>query len=325
MKIILGTPVRTEPKPWLYFEVESIMVNAMEADERARAITGFEGELWVDSGGYQVLKRGLEVSPYALAERYRRIGCDVCLSLDVPPAPSDDPATAQRKFETSYRNWRILRSELPEARIMPVIHVYPDERLFARWLSAYEDAEELAIGGAVPYVLIARGAPSNSRELAMRLFAMARERFGGRLHLLGMGSPSVSATLEILGIDSADSATWRLKAAYGKVVLPGGGERHVTSRDVNFGRRKAREEELEELYAYLRSSGFPLLDGYDDFKSRLRASFEYRALVNAWVILRSRSPPRSAVFKKLYLWALEWAHGPKAREEAEQSQAQRKG
>jgi hypothetical protein len=42
----------------------------------------------------------------------------------------------------------------------------------------------------------------------------------------------------------------------------------------------------------------------DGFPARLK-EFEYRALVNAWVVLRSREPPRPLAFKALYQYALE--------------------
>lgn len=122
----------------------------------------------------------------------------------------------------------------------------------------------------------------------MWLIAETRRVYRGRLHVLGLGSPSVTPILAKIGVDSTDSATWRLKAAYGKVVLPGGGERHVTNRVVNFGRAKATLEDLHTLYTFLKNTGFPALD---DFYQRLSTSFEYRALVNAWVVLHSREPP----------------------------------
>ncbi|MBP1448903.1 MAG: tRNA-ribosyltransferase, partial [Thermoproteus sp.] len=75
---------------------------------------------------------------------------------------------------------------------------------------------------------------------------------------------------------------------------------------------KAAEEELEELGRFLAETGFPLK--WD--RERL-GSFEYRALVNAWVLLKSRAPPRSPTFRKLYLEARRLAHGAEALEEAE--------
>lgn len=46
-------------------------------------------------------------------------------------------------------------------------------------------------------------------------------------------------------------------------------------------------------------TGFPALDG---FYERIRTSFEYRALVNAWVVVKSwTQTPKAPAFKKLYL------------------------
>ncbi|MGC9049933.1 tRNA-ribosyltransferase [Pyrobaculum sp.] len=297
MRIVLGTPINAVPRPWLYFDVPALMINALEVKRDPRAVLGYEGELWVDSGGYQILRKGLSVDVDKIAEVYRRVDAQLYLSLDVPPSPGDPSDVAEKKFEKTYRNWVRLRRAVGDS-VVPVLHVYRDEALFFRYLRLYLDAPALAIGAAVPYVLITRGAPPGSRMLALRLIARARREFRGPLHVLGMGSPSVTPILHAMGVDSTDSATWRLKAAYGKVILPGGGERHVTDRAVNFGRAKPRDGELEELYHFLRETGFPALDG---FYERIKTSFEYRALVNAWVVTRSwTQPPRTPVFKKLY-------------------------
>jgi hypothetical protein len=180
-----------------------------------------------------------------------------------------------------------LRRAVGDA-VVPVLHVHRDPALFERFLALYRDTHALAIGAAVPYVLITRGVPRGSRELALRLIQRAREEFKGPIHVLGMGNPAVTPILAAVGVDSTDSATWRLKAAYGKVLLPGEGERHVTDRRVNFGKAKPKDGELEELHNFLNARGFPLLE---DFFERIRTSFEYRALVNAFVVIHSTRPP----------------------------------
>ncbi|AFA40756.1 hypothetical protein Pogu_2729 [Pyrobaculum oguniense TE7] len=301
MKIVLGSPLNAIPKPWLYFDVPAVMVNALEIRGDPRAVLQYEGELWIDSGGYQILKKGLSVDLEKIAEIYRRVDAQLYLSLDVPPSPQDPPDVAEKKFEKSYSNWEKLRKMVGDS-VIPVLHVYKDVGLFRRYLARYLDAPALAIGAAVPYVLITKGAPKGSRGLALKLIAEVRAQYKGPIHILGMGSPSVTPILAVMRIDSTDSATWRLKAAYGKVVLPGGGERHVTSRSVNFGRAKPKDGELEELYNFLQATGFPVLD---DFYSRIKISFEYRALVNAWVVLKSwAEPPRPKSFKTLYQLAV---------------------
>ena len=104
--------------------------------------------------------------------------------------------------------------------------------------------------------------------------------------------------LAAVGVDSTDSATRRLNAAYGKVLLPGGGERHVTDRRVNFGKAKPKDGELEELYNFLKARGFSHLK---DFFERIRTSFEYRALVNAFIVIHSaQHAPRPPAFRRLY-------------------------
>ncbi|ABL89150.1 conserved hypothetical protein [Pyrobaculum islandicum DSM 4184] len=298
MRVVLGSPLSAVPKPWLYFDVPGVMINAIEIKRDPRRVLGYEGELWVDSGGYQILKRGLLLDVDKIAEIYRRVDAQLYLSLDIPPSPEDPPDLAEKKMRKSYQNWLKLRKSVGDA-VVPVLHVYRDPALFEKYLSLYRDAPALAIGAAVPYVLITRGVPRGSREYALRLIKRAREEYRGPLHVLGMGSPSVTPILALLGVDSTDSATWRLKAAYGKVLLPGGGERHVTDRVVNFGRAKPKDGELEELRRFLAENGFPALDG---FYERIKTSFEYRALVNAFVVIKSTShPPRSTAFRKLYV------------------------
>ncbi|MEM1598997.1 MAG: tRNA-ribosyltransferase [Pyrobaculum sp.] len=296
MIVVLGTPLNASPKPWLYFPVPALMINALEVRKDPRAVLGYEGELWIDSGGFQILRKGIDVDMDKIIQKYRDVDAQAYLALDVPPSPADGPHDAEKKMEKTYRNWEKMRKALGDS-VIPVLHVTPHPHLFFKYLEKYAEAPALAIGGAVPYVLVTRGVPRGSRAYALRLIKEARERYRGRLHVLGLGSPSVTPLLEALGADSTDTATWRVKAAYGKVILPGGGERHVTQRTVNFGKAKPKDGELEELYQYLKETGFPHLQ---DFHTRIQTSFEYRALVNAWVVLHPTRRPRPQAFSRIY-------------------------
>lgn len=293
---MLGTPLNASPKPWHYFPVPALMINALEVRGDPREVLGYEGELWIDSGGYQILRKGVQVDVDKIIEVYREVDAQAYLALDVPPSPTDDPHAAEKKMEKTYKNWEKMRRALGDS-VVPVLHVTPQPDLFYKYLEKYADSPALAIGGAVPYVLVTRGVPRGSRAYALRLIKEARKRYRGHLHVLGLGSPSVTPLLEALGVDSTDTATWRVKAAYGKVILPGGGERHVTRRAINFGKAKPKNGELEELYQYLKETGFPHLQ---DFHTRIQTSFEYRALVNAWVVLHPTRHPRPRAFYQIY-------------------------
>ena len=252
-----------------------VMANAYY-DSDIRAVSEFGGRVWVDSGGYQAMVKG-EVLPLPqILSAYRRVKAEAYISPDVPPLPSDPPEVAEWKMRLSYLRYVEVSREMD---VVPVIHVYHNLRLTWRYAKMYLDLSppRLAVGGAVPYLF----SRAKGRRRVLRFIEELRSMYKGWIHVLGAGAPTVIAELARLGVDSTDSATWRLKAAYGKVVIPCGGERHVTQRQKRFGGKTASREELEELYRFLKATGFPALDG---FYERIKTSFKYRALVNAWVI-----------------------------------------
>ncbi len=312
MKIILGTPINARPYPWLYYRVPAIMINAFDLLRKGvrkvnlvKPILQFEGEVWMDSGGFQFLKKGLTPNLEELMRLYESIW-DVrfFLSLDYPPSPQDDVESLERKFQASLKNYDLLYRRLDS--VIPVIHFHWRVDVVVKYLKTYIEEYTpsiIAVGGLVPYILIQRGVPKGSRELALKFLLALRNYVKCRIHVLGLGSPLLNPILKAIGIDSTDSNTWRVKAAYGKVVLPGGGERHVSEKEVSFGRKKASEDDLRLLREFLRRTGFPLLDRFDE----IRTSFDYRALVNAWVVLHSYEEPKSPTFNRLYRMVLECA------------------
>ncbi len=311
MKVILGSPANGVPRPWHHYDVDGIMINAYElymknlhrkystAHEIVQADASFN--IWIDSGGYQFLRHNMTPNIDKICQVYSTFeDAEHCLNLDYPPSPTDTDREAEKKMLMSFRNFIYLRSKLGD-RVIPVLHYHHNEELVFKFLKTYVDysCSIIAVGALVPYVLIVRGAKGNTREKAMRFLLKLREfsrDYKFKIHVLGLGSPVVVPILELVGVHSTDSSTWRVKAAYGKVVLPGGGEVHVTQRKINFGKRKATERDIEELKRFLSSTGFPLIHRFES----IYTSFEYRALVNAYVIMRSREKPRSRTFERIY-------------------------
>ncbi len=311
MRVLLGSPANGVPRPWHHYDVDGIMINAFELYMRnlhrkygtAHEIVQADvtNRIWIDSGGYQFLRKGITPKIEMIAQVYSAFeDAEYYLNLDFPPSPSDPKEEAERKMEISLRNFKHLRKVLGD-RVIPVLHYYHDENLVFKYLKTYIDysCNIIAVGALVPYVLIVRGARGKTREKAMRFLLKLKELsrdYKFNIHVLGLGSPVIVPILELIGIYSTDSSTWRVKAAYGKVVLPGGGEIHVTGRKINFGKRKATKEDLENLKTFLVRTRFPLTHRFDS----IYTSFEYRALVNAYVIMKSREKPRSRTFEKIY-------------------------
>ena len=86
----------------------------------------------------------------------------------------------------------------------------------------------------------------------------------------------------MLNVNSIDTTTWRVKAAYGHVIVPGLGERYVGNRNIRFCTPKLREHEYEILITELKRTNFPHVDKVDE----LLKTFKGRALINAWIITK---------------------------------------
>ena len=258
---------------WRHVPVEAVMVNAYYA-ESLELSAEFRGKLWVDSGGFQAITRGEVLPlPYVLYS-YRQVRAEAYMAPDVPPLPSDPPEAAEQKMELSYRRYVEASREL---EVVPVVHVYRDLSLTWRYAKRYLDLspQVLAVGGAVPYLL---NKAEGGAGLVYRFLEELRAEYKGWIHVLGAGAPTVAKRLAEIGVDSSDTAAWIVKAAYGKVLLPCGPERHVTGRAKRFGGKAITQEELEELENFLRRTGF-------SYSLRPCIVKHWcRAVLNAWVI-----------------------------------------
>ena len=293
-KLILGTPVNGVPKPWDTIAIQGVMVNGYELlatgklhELRGRGLRRALGisdnvELWIDSGGYQFIRRNVQVTPYKLARLYREIDADYYVSLDYPPSPGDSPEIRALKIARTISNFiemrRWLRGIVEEGRLVPVFHISVGEALRLQMNMYMSYAVTAAVGGLIPYLMQRHG--KGSRLKALLFTALVKKLWDGRIHAMGLASAAMIPILKALGVDSGDTQTWRLKAAFGKIVIPGIGERHVSGRKVSFGPAVLKDEEREMFTKYVEMAAEKLGISMDDMRTR----FEARALFNAWVI-----------------------------------------
>ncbi|AEM39740.1 hypothetical protein Pyrfu_1887 [Pyrolobus fumarii 1A] len=294
-KLILGTPVPGIPRPWQQVRIPGVMVSAytLLTNPRLRELARGRGlrrllglsddvELWIDSGGYQFMRKGFDPGPEKLAALYREIDADFYVSLDYPPRPREPLATRALKVVKTIEAFNKMRSLLGglRDRLVPVFHLSWGKLLRIQ-LHSYSVAEAAAIGGLVPLMMQLDG--KYSRRRAVAFLALMRRLWGSRLHALGLASAAVIPLLRIIGIDSGDTQTWRHKAAYGKVIIPGLGERHVSGREVRFGPARLRDGEELRLYRMILEEASREL-GLDPQK--IAHDFVARAVLNAWVLNR---------------------------------------
>jgi len=284
----LGTPLNGVPKPWEHFDVPAIMVNAYEIvrskklkEEIRKAgslknFMNYDGTIYVDSGGYQAMKNKIDIDLNELKEVYKITRADYYFSLDYP---SSSVGYDNEKTNLTISNYLKLKKYFDE--LIPVIHppfrrAIEEFKIYRRYGSKY-----VAIGGLVPLVLTSRGI-SRGRKRAIDLIIEIRRKHNGQLHAMGLGAPTVIPILKLLNFTSTDSASWRIKAAHGKIMLPCGGERYISNRrKAKFGIVHLNNNEKK----IIEKMGCPILESYG--WEGLKESFKIRALFNAWITLHA--------------------------------------
>ncbi|WP_317895913.1 tRNA guanosine transglycosylase family protein [Pyrofollis japonicus] len=296
-KLILGTPIQAVPRPWLHLPIEGVMVNAYEilnyglSKVRGRGLRKLLGldktdiELWIDSGGYQFLSRGVNPGVDKIAKVYREVDADFYIGLDFPPGPRDDSRTRAMKIAKTVSSFmslkNMLRGLVEEGRLIPVFHMAVGESLRLQ-LRIYESHSiTAAVGGLIPHIMQLSG--KGSRLKAVIFLMLLRKLWRGKLHALGLASAAMIPLLKAIGIDSGDTQTWRHKAAYGKIIIPSMGERHISGRRVRFGPAVLKPNELPVFEHYVKKVSSIL--GTEISPMLLSQNFEARALFNAYVLL----------------------------------------
>ncbi|MDK6029326.1 hypothetical protein QPL79_08120 [Ignisphaera sp. 4213-co] len=272
-KIVFVVP-DTMIRLWDYMPNIDLMINSIRWKwEKPTATT-----VWVDSGGYQVMVKGMKLTVDDVLSRYRRIEGDYFMSLDIPP--SRFCYTTKELVNENIKNFEYLYSKLDDKNIVPIIHCY-ESSLFFKALDVYKSygVKLIGYGGAVPPSLAKGG--RGSRTTPLIPLALLSKLFNGDIHALGIGGTSTLYTaLKIVGVKSMDSSSWRVKAAYGKVIVPGCGERYVGNGKASFGRKDLSKEDFEKLVNALQKSGFPYIEKVD----MLIKTFRGRAIINAWIV-----------------------------------------
>lgn len=235
-------------------------------------------KVWVDSGGYQIMVKRLSIGIDEIMSRYRNIDGDIFISLDIPP---QELCTADRELVLqNIKNFEILYEKIEDKKVIPVVHCYRSELLLYS-IDVYKsyNVDAIAFGGAVPPSMARMG--KGSRTLPLVALAITRKAFNRWVHALGIGgAPAIYKALSIMNINSLDSSSWRTKAAYGKIMIPGLGERYVGNGYAKFGRKDLSEDDYRMLEDSLRKTGFP----YTDRLKELLTTFRGRAVINAWIM-----------------------------------------
>ena len=234
MKLIFGL---SSPTSYILKTNFPILINQL----RFRTKT-WKNETWVDSGGYQIILHGLEISVEDVLQKYKMIDAYAFFSLDIPSifSPLD-----KKNFE--YFEYLYTKMEWIE-KIIPVIHIYPiqdvDEVIdFYKQYTYY-----FAIGGLVA-----------SSKMKVLIYTFPWVYYVRKkvpyLHVLGMPAPYFIQAFDF--VESMDTATYSKITGFRDIFWFDGTRRYVGNQKTVRERYRLTEEEKEQLFEFLDKIHFP--------------------------------------------------------------------
>lgn len=283
---------RASPKPWKYFDVEGIMLNAydilkkpsIDVKMRDRGVNdylNFKGVVAIDSGGFLFMKhKEIPISPEELVEAYEKWKPKFAVSLDHPITPSLSTNMIRKRQISTLKNIEIMNDirSTKNPILIPVIHGYreSDLRWYIRRLDKLGDFPIYGIGSLVPLAKGIKGLKGGLDKAIDVVMIIKKLLPNKRIHVFGVGSSLTMHLMFLSGADSIDSSSWRSKAAYGAIQLPGIGDRYITGRT-----KKGYPNLSPEEQDIANKCGCPACKKYG--LDGLKRSFSLRAIHNAWV------------------------------------------
>jgi len=125
----LGYIITNKPRPWEFFNVNAIMVNAYEIVEKKIMINSIheflntDGLVMMDSGGFQLMKKNIHITPPKILEIYKQAKPDIGVVLDYPFNPLELDNRIKR-WKKTLENTRFMLNNSHDIVLMPVVHGY---------------------------------------------------------------------------------------------------------------------------------------------------------------------------------------------------------
>jgi tRNA-guanine family transglycosylase len=301
--------VKCTPRPWNFFKIDGLMLNAYDIIsnkliEKQIRIHGiheymkFYGLIAMDSGGFLFMKkRDMTITPEDLMSLYEEGRANFGVILDYPITPNLPLEVVKRRLLQTLENTeRMLKiKQSINLELIPVIHGH-DLKVVRHYIDMLEkigDFNIYGIGSLVPSVFNTKGVGGIYNVIKIVLFVrtLLPDKI---LHVFGVGSSITMHLMYYIGVDSIDTTSWRVKAAFGAIQLPGVGDRYITDRE----RHKSYPALSREEQKILEECKCPVCkkEGLEG----LKRSFTLRALHNAWVLQQEVEKTRKLIRSNEY-------------------------
>jgi len=250
------------------------------------------GYLFLDNGAYTARMRDIELDVEKVIALQEKMDPDLTIPLDYPFLPQTSTLSMEKMWNKTADNIRYWQdSTNRKGRLVPSLHSWSKKSLKNNisWMQKYADADLVALGSIVDNTFTNFkgffGDRQPTKELVnMLTYALSTitDQSDFKVHVMGWGSSPLMVHLGYyLGIKSMDTMGYRRKAAFGKIVLPGRGERHIGDSSTTFGGRNVWSGNNSEDLELLRNCDCPICRMNQDL---LRSDWKARAIHNEWVI-----------------------------------------
>ncbi|MEM4275129.1 MAG: hypothetical protein QXT65_04510 [Candidatus Nitrosocaldaceae archaeon] len=219
-------------------------------------------KLFLDNGAFTASTHNKALNKDRVVYIQEQLNPDKTIPLDYPFSryihTLKEMIDSWNKTQENILYWQ--SSTRLNGKLVPSLHAWNKESLKnnIKWLQSKADAEYIAIGSIIhDNTFISSKHLFGDRHFNRTLLEMINisvkyihQLTDFKVHMMGIGSSPLTLHLAYyLGISSIDSAGYRRKAAYGKIILQGTGERYVGNMQATFGRVKGdlRAEDMEKL------------------------------------------------------------------------------
>ncbi|MBN1785730.1 MAG: tRNA-guanine transglycosylase [Candidatus Methanofastidiosa archaeon] len=234
---------------------------------------GTKRPVWLDSGGFQYMRKGAELDPMDVLGYQKMARSDVAVTFDYPITPGLDEQNKLLRLERSISSANMMLEKKGDMMLYGAIHG-STPREIVDYIGCLDDGfDGFGIGSLVPR--------KSQYAYLSGIISAVRNRTDKPLHAFGItGFPAMYA-LSYLGIDTFDSWTYLVAASFKEYIHP---------------EKLNRIKRLKELSS-LPECGCPVCQehGLKDFVGPDSASEMLLALHNLYVFMREMENVREAV------------------------------
>ncbi|MBU7013648.1 MAG: tRNA-guanine transglycosylase [Theionarchaea archaeon] len=169
--------------------------------------------VYIDSGGFQYMKKGVELEPVEVLQYQERMGCDIGITFDFPILPDIDDVEKEARLERSIASANImLQQKKTDMQLYGAIHGSNPREITDYMQKLDSGFSGYGIGSLVPR--------KNHLGHLVDMIHEVRQQTEKPVHCFGItGFPALFA-LSYLGVDTFDSWAYVVAAAFKEFVHP---------------------------------------------------------------------------------------------------------